>query len=105
VRSRGYPEVAKPGNSSWMPYAPQGVKGLDDDDDDDDGVTCRRIIIVDYKSLIKCEMGSIHKGLSYVYHIFITSSCITFAVHLVMFITSLKLRESQTHVNFLISRN
>jgi hypothetical protein len=22
--------------SSWMPYAPQGVKGLDDDDDDDD---------------------------------------------------------------------
>jgi hypothetical protein len=21
------------GNSSWMPYAPQGVKGLDDDDD------------------------------------------------------------------------
>jgi len=29
-----------PGNSSWMPYAPQGVKGFDadvDDDDDDDG--------------------------------------------------------------------
>jgi hypothetical protein len=24
-----------PGNSSWMPCAPQGVKGLDDDDDDD----------------------------------------------------------------------
>jgi hypothetical protein len=23
-----------PGSSSWMPYAPQGVKGLDDDDDD-----------------------------------------------------------------------
>ena len=22
------------GNSSWMPCAPQGVKGLDDDDDD-----------------------------------------------------------------------
>jgi hypothetical protein len=22
-----------PGSSSWMPYAPQGVKGLDDDDD------------------------------------------------------------------------
>jgi len=22
-------------SSSWMPYAPQGVKGLDDDDDDD----------------------------------------------------------------------
>jgi len=21
-----------PGSSSWMPYAPQGVKGLDDDD-------------------------------------------------------------------------
>jgi len=27
-----------PGSSSWMPYAPQGVKGYDDDDDDDD--TC-----------------------------------------------------------------
>ena len=25
-----------PGNSSWMPYAPQRVKGFDDDDDDDD---------------------------------------------------------------------
>jgi hypothetical protein len=25
-----------PGSSSCMPYAPQGVKGLDDDDDDDD---------------------------------------------------------------------
>jgi len=23
-----------PGSSSWMPYAPQGVKGFDDDDDD-----------------------------------------------------------------------
>jgi len=22
-----------PGSSSWMPYAPQGVKGFDDDDD------------------------------------------------------------------------
>jgi hypothetical protein len=26
-----------PGSSSWMPYAPQGVKGFDDDDDDDEG--------------------------------------------------------------------
>ena len=25
-----------PGSSSWMPCAPQVVKGLDDDDDDDD---------------------------------------------------------------------
>jgi len=25
-----------PGSSSWMPYAPQGVKGLDDYDDGDD---------------------------------------------------------------------
>ena len=25
-----------PGSSSWMLYAPQRVKGLDDDDDDDD---------------------------------------------------------------------
>jgi hypothetical protein len=24
-----------PGNSSWISYAPQGVKGSDDDDDDD----------------------------------------------------------------------
>jgi hypothetical protein len=24
-----------PGNSSWMPYAPQGVIALDDDGDDD----------------------------------------------------------------------
>jgi hypothetical protein len=25
-----------PGSSSWMPSAPQEVKGLDDDDDDDE---------------------------------------------------------------------
>ena len=25
-----------PGNSSWMPYAPQRVKGFDDDDDDEE---------------------------------------------------------------------
>jgi len=25
-----------PGSSSWMPYAPQGVKGFDNDDDDDE---------------------------------------------------------------------
>ena len=25
-----------PVDSSWMPYAPQGVKGFYDDDDDDD---------------------------------------------------------------------
>ena len=24
-----------PRNSSWMPYAPQGVKGFDDDDEDE----------------------------------------------------------------------
>ena len=24
-----------PGNSSWMPYAPQGVKGFDDEDEDE----------------------------------------------------------------------
>jgi hypothetical protein len=27
-----------PGSSSWIPYALQGVKGLNDDDDDDDDV-------------------------------------------------------------------
>ena len=28
------------GSSSWMPYAPQGVKGFDDDDGDDDFMMC-----------------------------------------------------------------
>ena len=28
-------EFAMLGSSSWMPYAPQGVKETDDDDDDD----------------------------------------------------------------------
>ena len=27
------------GSTSWVPYAPQGVKGFDDDDDDDDDDT------------------------------------------------------------------
>jgi len=29
-----------PGSSSWMSYAPQGVKGFDDDDDDDKTKDC-----------------------------------------------------------------
>jgi hypothetical protein len=38
MRSRGQLETAVPGSYSWMPYAPQGVKGLDDNDDDDDEI-------------------------------------------------------------------
>jgi len=34
MRSRGKLEITTLGSSSWMPYAPQGVKGTDDDDDD-----------------------------------------------------------------------
>jgi hypothetical protein len=43
-------EIATLGRSSWMPCAPQGVKGLDDDededyddDDDDDDVEFHRL--------------------------------------------------------------
>jgi hypothetical protein len=32
MRSRRLLEIAMLGSSSWMPCAPQGVKGLDDDD-------------------------------------------------------------------------
>ena len=32
IRSREQLEIVMPGRSSWMPYAPQGEKGLDDDD-------------------------------------------------------------------------
>jgi len=32
-----------PGSSSWMPYAPQGVKRFDDDDDDDDDLRYNNI--------------------------------------------------------------
>ena len=35
MRSRGQLEIAMLGSSSWVSYAPQGVKGTDDDDDDD----------------------------------------------------------------------
>jgi hypothetical protein len=31
--SRGLMEITTFGSSSWMPYAPQGVKGTDNDDD------------------------------------------------------------------------
>jgi hypothetical protein len=45
MRSRVQLEIAKPVNSSRMPYAPHGITGLDDDDDDDDPVleTARRV--------------------------------------------------------------
>ena len=33
MESRGWLEMVMPGSSSWMPYAPQRVKGPDDDDD------------------------------------------------------------------------
>ena len=36
MRSRGQLEIATLRRSSWMPYAPQGVKGLDYDGDGDD---------------------------------------------------------------------
>ena len=36
MKSKEKLEIAMPGSSSWMSYAPQGVKGFDDDDDDDD---------------------------------------------------------------------
>jgi len=36
-------ETAMPGNSSWMPHAPQGVKGFDDDDDDDENNSARNM--------------------------------------------------------------
>jgi hypothetical protein len=36
MRSRGELEIVLTGNSSWRPYALQGVEGPDDDDDDDD---------------------------------------------------------------------
>jgi len=40
-----------PGSSSWIPYVPQGVKGLDDDDD----VTCQIISRFSPKIPILCE--------------------------------------------------
>jgi len=36
---KGIAGDAMPGSASWMPYAPQGVKGFDDDDDDDGHVS------------------------------------------------------------------
>jgi len=33
-----------PWSSSWMPYAPQGVKGFDDDDDDELVTVCEILI-------------------------------------------------------------
>ena len=44
MRSRGQLEITTLGNSSWMPYAPQGVKGTDDDDDDDDEILKDHVI-------------------------------------------------------------
>jgi hypothetical protein len=41
MKSRGQLENVMPGGSSWIPYAPQGVKGLDDDDDDESFVSTK----------------------------------------------------------------
>jgi hypothetical protein len=35
MRSGGLLEIAMLGSPSWMPNAPQGVKGTDDDDNND----------------------------------------------------------------------
>jgi len=39
------------GSSSWMSYAPQGVKGTDDDDDDDDttAMVCVPAVFIQYR--------------------------------------------------------
>ena len=39
-----------PGNSSWMPYAPQGVKGFDDDDDDDEDEVCLLLQLINIRA-------------------------------------------------------
>ena len=44
MRSRGQLEIATPGSSSWMPGAPQGVKGFDDDDDDELVIKMLRVV-------------------------------------------------------------
>ena len=47
MKSREQLEIEMPGSSSWMPCAPQGVKGFDDDDydnDDDDDKFCLNIL-------------------------------------------------------------
>jgi hypothetical protein len=43
------------GSSSWMSYAPEGVKGTDDDDDDDDDDTAlhpRRLVLQQCHALL-----------------------------------------------------
>ena len=41
-----------PGSSSWMPYAPQGIKGFYDDDDDDDDDTDKTVVDLLHKYLV-----------------------------------------------------
>jgi len=52
------------GSSSWMPYAPQGVKGTDDDDDDDDldqgPMPVARVTKFCTVAPSICELGSRH---------------------------------------------
>ena len=47
-----------PGSSSWMPHAPQGVKGFDDYDDDDDDETFTKILRTDITFNISCMEAS-----------------------------------------------
>ena len=48
-----------PGSSSWMPYAPQGVKGFDDDDDDDDdGCVKMCVFPCTRKHIVTCTANS-----------------------------------------------
>jgi len=49
-----------PGSSSWMPYAPQGVKGFEDDDDDGAAtISCLGKKIVKLKTKQKKKLSSL----------------------------------------------
>jgi len=45
-----------PGSSSWMPYAPQGVKEFDDDDDDDDISTVSALFFQVFITLLSIDV-------------------------------------------------
>ena len=59
-----------PGSSSWMPYAPQGVKGFDDDDDTD-----KTVIVLIHRYLVPdLALSVILSKLSWIAHKLILAS-------------------------------
>jgi hypothetical protein len=69
------------GSSSWMPHAPQGVKGTDDDDDESPAGHFYVLLRVAQNSPLKESRGNINSVVIFFHDILDIVKCLCFLDH------------------------